>query len=372
MKLAVVTSSPTPYRDPVYDLIASRLQDDFRVFYCSGKEPVRDWQLDKRCHHHIFLQENYRAKKDGWNFIHNNPDVWRQLRAFKPDIVITTGFNPTHLYGWLYCLLSRKKHIAFVDTWAHSDSELTLVHRLVRKLVFKTSCAFLGPGERTAELYRSYGANPESIFQSHLCADTRIFNIYKPFAERTYHLMFSGQFHERKKPFFFVDVAEKVQQQLPDLKVLLIGNGPLKRQIIAALEKARINFDYPGFVQPAELPKYYADVKLFLFPTRLDAWGVVANEALASGTPVIVTPYAGAADDLVIDGRNGHIVELDSQRWADKIVELLSDEAKWSSLAENGLLSKEEFNYENAARGILAACAHAYPESPPNTATNTI
>ena len=63
---------------------------------------------------------------------------------------------------------------------------------------------------------------------------------------------------------------------------------------------------------------------------------------------------------------------LDSQLWADKVVELLSDEAKWSSLAENGLLSKEEFNYENAARGILAACAHAYPESPPNTATNTV
>lgn len=355
VKVAIISSTPTPYRDQVYDMIASKLGDAFKVYYCGSKEPIREWNLKRLNHNHAFLKGWNIRKKGGWSFVYFNFNVWKYLIKEKPQAVITTGFNPTHLFGWMYCLLFRKAHIPFTDSWSHADSVLTLIHLVVRKLVFTTSKAFLGPGKRTLELYQSYGADPSKFYQSHLAANTQIFSIYKSFQERTYDLMFAGQIHVRKSPLFFVEVARRVQQTFPNLKVLILGSGPKEKEMIHALEEANISYHFPGFIQPDDLPAYYASSKLFLFPTKLDAWGVVANEALASGTPVLITPFAGAADDLVLDGENGYVLDLEIDKWAEKITYLFNNPQKWQMLSMKGLTSKQEYNYENASNGIINA-----------------
>ena len=360
MKIVIVTAAPTPFRDPVHAMVSQFEGDEVTLIYCSYKEPIREWNLDSPIQNAIFLKENYIKKKDGFNFIHTNPDVLKHLKKINPDVVVTTGFAPTFLMAWLYATTHGKKHITFMDGWKHSESFLTKKHRIVRKMVYAKTHAFVGPGKNTAELYKSYGAKDEQIFISHLCANNENFTVYKGFEERQYDLMFAGRFHKGKRPFFFIDVATEIKKVKPDVSVLLIGGGPLEKEILQTLEERQINYHYPGFIQADQLPHYYSNARLLLFTTENDAWGLVANEALASGTPVLVTPYAGLIDDLVIEGHNGFIMDFAPKEWAQKCLRLLQDQDSWNDFSIHGLESVRPYNYYNAARGLFEACKYAY------------
>ena len=67
-----------------------------------------------------------------------------------------------------------------------------------------------------------------------------------------------------------------------------------------------------GRVEYSELPKYYAQVGVFVFPTYKDEWGLVINEALASGLPVIGSIYSQAVEELVAEGENGWLFKTDN------------------------------------------------------------
>ena len=360
MRIAIITAAPTPFRDPVHAMVSQFEGDEVTLIYCSYKEPIREWNLESPIQNAIFLKENYIKKKDGINFIHSNPDVFKHLKRLDPDVVVTTGFAPTYLMSWLYATTHRKKHITFVDGWKHSESFLTTAHRVIRKMVFAKTHAFVGPGINSAELYKSYGAKEEQIFISRLCANNELFTVYHGFEDRKYDLMFAGRFHKGKRPSFFIEVVSGIQQVKPNVSVLLIGGGPMEREVLQALEERNIHYHFPGFIQPNQLPYYYSSARLLLFPTENDAWGLVGNEALASGTPVLVTPYAGLVNDLVIDGHNGFINDFDAKAWIQKAHHLLSDRNSWNEFSLNGLKSVRPYNYYDAAKGLFEACKYAF------------
>lgn len=361
MKIVLVTNIPAPYRIPVYNLVARELGNNFLVIFCAKIEPNRHWDFEQFNFCHIYLKKNFRRLRG--SFVHNNLDIISELRRFRPDVVITSGFNPTFLYAWLYALLSGCRHVPMTDGWLLSESALSRMHKVVRHLVYRTSRAFIGASKKSLDLYRSYGVAESNLFQSHLCIDNKRFSTLAKTAVRQYDIMFSGQFIERKMPDFFVDVACKVTNMRGAIKVLLLGNGPLKEHVLKRLTDAGIEFTDAGFVPQKELPNYYSRAKLFLFTTNNDPWGIVANEALASGTPVILSPNSGAAHDLVIDRWNGFVLESKVDLWAEKVVELLSHNQCWEELHDNALKSVEEFNFDDAADGIVAAaewaCSHS-------------
>jgi glycosyltransferase involved in cell wall biosynthesis len=167
--------------------------------------------------------------------------------------------------------------------------------------------------------------------------------------------MFSGRIVEGKIPEYFVEVVNRLIVKRKKLSVLVIGNGPLREKFLTSLKSLGVDLYYPGFIKQKDLPYYYSKAKVFLFTTICDAWGIVANEALASGTPVFTTPYAGVINDLVIDGYNGYILELDSCAWASKINEVLDDKLLLDNLRRNAKKSIEKFNYDDAAKGIVQA-----------------
>lgn len=355
MKICLITNIPVPYRLPIFEILAKKLGNNFLVMYCAKSESNRNWDFNNFNFNYLFLNENVKAKNDGFNYIHNNLDIFSKLKKFNPDVVITTGFNPTHLYAWLYSKLFFKKHIPMTDGWLYSEKNLSQLHKFIRKFVFNTSNSFIGASKNSIKLYESYGVQRERIFQSHLCIDNKKFENSNKFNDRKYHIMFSGQLTERKIPFFFCDIVEKLSKRIDNLKVLILGSGPLEKEILAKLNNLKIDYTYPGFVSQEELPKYYSDSKLFLFTTKLDAWGVVVNESMASGTPVITTPYAGVINDLVLDSKNGYILDINIEKWVDKIETILLDEKLWNKLSFNAIEKVQEFNFENAAKGIIEA-----------------
>ncbi len=368
-KVVYVTAMPTPYREAIHERVSRSLDGDYHVVYCNMQEPNRLWKVEPAKYSKSFLKKSFfklvynigaektskasRRVRDKV-FVHVNFDVWPELNRLDPQIVITTGFNPTFLFAVVWCAIKRRKHISFTDGWLKSEEHLTFIHTFIRRLVFRWSSAFLGASRHSLELFRHYGCPERAIFQSHLCANN---DYYKGFigSDKKYDIVFSGQFIERKMPLFFAEVAILLKSMKPDLRVLLLGDGADRQKFIDALQNGGVDFDYKGYVSQVDLPAHYASAKIFLFPTEMDPWGVVANEACAVGVPVITCSNAGVANDLILNGYNGFVLTLDANLWAEHVMRLLGDNSLWNRFSRNALQKVQEYNYDAAAEGIMKA-----------------
>jgi glycosyltransferase involved in cell wall biosynthesis len=164
--------------------------------------------------------------------------------------------------------------------------------------------------------------------------------------------------------------------------LVLLGDGPER----AALEakRAEVGMDnailMPGFKQYDRLTTYYSLADSFLHVSRIEPWGLVVNEAMAAGLPVIVSKACGCASNLVLDGENGYLVAPDDlDEIADRLARLDDDPAlrarmterssaiiaEWgperfvAGATEAGLIAQQRGARPHSARGLLlAAVAH--------------
>lgn len=360
VRLAVVTNIPAPYRVPVYNRIASDPRICFKAFYASQREPDRNWDLGTFSHDHTYLEGRFLTLRG--RYIHHNPSVIQQLAEFEPDVVLTTGFNPTHLYAFAYAMRHGVAHVAMTDGTDISEAQLSMIHRWVRRIVYSQTRAFVAASEGGKRLFRSYGIGEDRLFLSPLCAnmDVRWDNVV-PLAPGA-DFIFCGRFVQVKNPLFAVQVALRTTQLLGRRTILLaVGNGPLEHELTAAAARHanEIEVRVCGFARQDELPSWYASARILLFPTSWDPWGVIANEACAAGLPVIVTPDAGVANDLIREGRNGFVRPLDVEDWARCAVDLLTDDAIYQRFSAAGRERVGYYSFENAAAGIIDAALSA-------------
>jgi glycosyltransferase involved in cell wall biosynthesis len=344
---------------PVYEHLSAEPGIDLKLFYCNGKEPDRAWDLAETAVPSHYLREKFVTFSG--RFIHINPDVWPALKSFKPDAVITTGFNPTHLMAIAYAWIHRARHITMTDGTLRSEKTLSLIHRIVRRLVFIGTRAFVGASDGSFDLYKSYGIEPQRMFKSQLCANNPAFlNQTTPLGR--FDFIFCGRFVAIKNPLFALEVACRTALKLGrKVSIVFVGSGELNEAMhhrALAIEDY-VEAYFPGFATQAELPQRYASARVFLFPTSWDPWGVVANEACAAGLPVIVTPEAGVAGELVVHGKNGFVLPLDLQAWVDAATALLQDEALYLRMSVASRNAVADYTYVNAARGLARAVRFA-------------
>lgn len=355
LRVAMITNIPAPYRQPIYALLAQEFDLDFLAVYCCGREPDREWNLSDASFAQTFLKGSFVSYRG--RYIHINPDIWSVLGSFKPDIVVTTGFNPTHLMAYAWARLHAARHVTMTDGTLESEAKLSTLHRWIRRYVYANTSAFIGASDGTMRLYRSYGIDSSVTFKSHLCADNALF-FNAPPQPKVYDFMFCGRFEAVKNPFFALDVARAVALRLGRrVSIVFVGSGGLEGEIriYAKTIEAEVEASFAGFARQEALPGWYGASRVFLFPTLWDPWGVVANEACAAGVPVLVSGVAGSAGELVRDGENGFVLPLDQERWTDAAIRLLSDESLYAAMAARCRERVGEYRYDNAARGIAQA-----------------
>jgi glycosyltransferase involved in cell wall biosynthesis len=359
-RIVIVTNGPAPYRIPALNELAALDGIDLHVVFCCRREPNRNWNLPAIRFNHTYLRE--RITTLGEKYIHNNPEVIPALKRLRPDIVITSGFNPTHLYAFAYARLRRIPHVAMTDGTYESERSLSRLHRWLRQLVYARSAAFLSASAGGKKLFASYGIADHRCFRACLCVENTRFPAALPNESRRFDFIFCGRLEPAKNPHFALDVALAVARKLKrKTHLLFVGDGseePGIRQR-AALCQESVATTFHGFASQEELPALYRSARLFLFPTRWDVWGVVANEACAAGLPVLVSPYAGVAGELVLDGQNGYIRDLDVRLWADRAVELLTRTEVQLAFGERSRALVSQFTFKHACDGIAAACRYA-------------
>jgi glycosyltransferase involved in cell wall biosynthesis len=360
-KLALVVNEPPPYRIPIFNRLAAFDHIDLKVFFFCHHEPNRFWNCPEMKFDHEFLRENIYTVNG--RYIHNNPDVVLALNRFDPDVVIGNGFNPTHLYAMLWTMLRRRTYVPMTDGTQQSEISLSKIHRWIRQFTYSRGLAFIAASQGGMALYQSYGVRRDRCYQSSLCTDNARFQAAPAIEPKRWDFIFCGRLEPAKSPDFSLDVAVRCSQRLGRrVSILLVGSGSMESELKQKAQQLNRHIDvhFAGFAKQEELPGLYQSAKIFLFPTKADVWGVVANEACAAGLPVLITPYAGAAGELIIDGKNGFIRELDADAWSDCAIRLLQNEKRREAFGKHSQLLVKPYDFDAAARGILEATMAAY------------
>ncbi len=165
-------------------------------------------------------------------------------------------------------------------------------------------------------------------------------------------LLFCGQMIHRKGIDVLLDAFEQIVSEGLEGELRLVGREADLPDLLAKLSpetRARVHYD--GFKAPEELPEVFGDADVFVLPSRYDGWGVVVNQALGAGLPVISTEAVGAAVDLVQDGVNGRVVPPgDVDALADALRYYLTDPERIITERDHSLRLAEDITPAAGAR----------------------
>lgn len=311
-KILFLTNIPSPYRVEFFNLLAKHCE--LTVLYQKKSSDERDekWRSQASKNYRSIYLKGKSVNTDSAICL----DVVKYLKKGIYDQVIICGIaSPTEMLAIEHCQLHGIPY-AIEGDGAFYEKGNALKEKLKHHLLSHCNMAFSTCHEHS-KYYMAYGVTPEKIHKYPFSSihEQDIIQVSQEdklamkkelgITERKM-IISVGQFIPRKG----FDLLLKASQSFDDeIGVYLIGGQ-------CTPEYAEILKDHPhrdhihfiDFLEKKELARYYQAADLFVFPTREDIWGLVVNEAMAYGLPVITTSRCNAGLELVQEGKNGYIV----------------------------------------------------------------
>lgn len=321
----IITNIITPYRIPLFNYISLQKDMKFKVVALAEMEDNRNWELKKGD-----IKFDYEVLP-GWHSfiwgkkrevaIHINKYVLKILRRFNPDVVITSGYDSlAYWQAFLYCKLYRKKFILWNGTTPLSAGSTRGIRSLLKYVIVRGADRYIAYGTKAKEYLEYLGAKSENIYISTNTIDTKYFqskvmkyrnkDSFKRDRKQypKYLLLYVGQLIRRKGIIQVLKALDSLSDS--EVGLMIVGSGPGENILKEFFKEKNIkNIFFEGLKQQEEIIKYYTIADLFILPSFEEVWGLVINEALASGLYVFGSKYAGASYDLIKKGWNGEIFD---------------------------------------------------------------
>jgi len=176
------------------------------------------------------------------------------------------------------------------------------------------------------------------------------------------YFLYVGRLISSKGVFDLLDAYGRIPADLrAKVALLFVGNGKERSKLeerAAAAQPGSVRF--LGFAQREQLAIYYALAEALVFPTHTDPWGLVVNEAMACGLPIIATDVAGCTPDLVRDGANGYVVpSKDVDKLMVALVAFALDPQLRPQMAECSVRLIQSYSPELCAAGLALTVGFA-------------
>lgn len=315
MKIAYLTNIPSPYRTVMMEAWAARLgrelSMELAVYFTDEGDQGRGWSTAAaRGVREERLPTIVRVPGYG----RLNRGLWRMVRD--NDVVMIGGFEQaSYLAAACLAWLMRRKVILLFDGFSpkrigRDPAPVTLVKRLTGN--FAHACFANGRVGREVML-RMAGARDEMIFNQYLSVSTcHIDRERQPDKDRLRAELglpagrpvaaFCGYLIARKRPDLILEAVAGLDERPV---VLFIGRGPRQEALERQASALGVEAVFSGFREGSDLARHYLASDFLILPSDDDPWGLVVNEAMAAGLPVIASDACGATPDLVIDGITG-------------------------------------------------------------------
>jgi len=320
-RVALLTNYIPPYRESLYKAIGSRV-GELRVFL-SSPSALKVGLVGPEGYE-VTVQKQFSLRRSSVHPVGFADtadvvlpfDTRRQLAKFQPDVVISGEFGFRSLQSALYCLRHRRCRLVLWATLSeHTEAGRGLLRQAARRWLFKRASAVFVNGQSGRRYVEGLGCDSNKVTEVPYTIPASAFRCKhaRPSDNQSIRLLYVGQLIQRKGILPFVENLNHFCLENPEIPVELTiaGTGPLTKLLKTQTLAGRGTIRFLGPVQYKDLPSVYANADLFVFPTLADEWGVVVNEAMASGLPVFGSIYSQAVEELVKDGVNGWVFRPD-------------------------------------------------------------
>jgi glycosyltransferase involved in cell wall biosynthesis len=384
LRLTIVETHPVQYLAPWFRYITQHCdQIDLTVVYAARPTPTQQavefrqpflWDTP--------LFEGYRSRvvresRPGDRFDSESysgldvPEIAGALLDTKPDVALIAGW---HSVTQMRAMTACRAH--GIPVLYRGDSHLgmrpgglkSLAWRVKTRALLARYSAHLAVGRRAREYLIANGVPPTRIYASPHAVDNHFFaataaphlaDSPRQAARRSYGLsaddfvvLFVGKLNGRKR---LSDAMDAVAALGASTVLLVAGDGDHHESAKAEGERVGARVAWAGFVNQRELGRVYAAADCLVLPSTRETWGLVVNEAMATGLPAVVSDTVGCAPDLIVPGETGEMFrggDVDDLVAALRRMRSDGGRARMAAACRARIANS---TYEQTTRGLAAA-----------------
>lgn len=363
-----------PYRLPIFEKLSEEFNLD--VLFTQRKTEDRKWKVSL---------EGYSFKSRVLKSLKIGPFLINYMLPFRllsdnHDIYLV-GENPETVFASfitsIYATLSRKSFILWSEVIKTDYSQrrcdsnafkqmFKLFYNkfliLYRRFLYQQTDAFIAYSRKAKEYLLENGVSKDKIFVGEQVmpkvflsraslrkSDTKF--------KKKRIILYLGYLNRRKGVNYLIQAYKKLS--INDSCLVIAGTGPDEGRL-KSLAKDEPNINFVGYVEHEEKANYYSIADVFVLPTLHDPWGLVINEAMYYGLPIITTDAAGASE-MVRKNKNGFIVKSgDSKELADSLRKLLHNDKLRKEMGQRSRQYKNAFDVNHGIKPFREAINNLY------------
>ncbi len=355
MKVLVLTNIPSPYRVDFFNELTKYCE--LTVLYERNNAKTRDanWLKADNIKFNIEYLKGIKYGED----LSFSISVLKYLKDKSYDIILISGYSSLTTMLAIRYLSKNKREFVFNCDGGLIKEDRKIVKKIKEYFISKPTY-WLSTGKSTDDYLQHYGANKDRIFRypftsirqdeimENKLKEDEINNIKNELGIKEQKVCISvGRFIYGKGFDILIKSAQFVDS---NIGIYIIGGNPTNeyKNLIESLKLNNIHF--VEFKTKVELNKYYKIADVFALPTRSDVWGLVVNEAMANGLPIITTNKCVAGLELIEDNKNGYIIPVDEYKiLAEKINEICSNQTLKEDMGKHNIEKIKKYTVENMA-----------------------
>lgn len=383
-RLAALTSHPIQSQVPLFRMLSEHSEIDLTVYFCDSfgaHQKTYDpgfgmeikWDIPLLDGYKYKILKNYSPRPNAglWGLI--NPGIVNELFKNRYDAIWMHGY--ANLSNW-FC---------FVGAWLtntpimmRGESHLMnyrpgwkkVVKKALLTGLFNKIACFLTIGTLNAEYYKHYGVSERKMFLTPYTVNNEFFSgkcnelkdqrselkAINGITPECPVILYAAKMIPRKRAMDLLKAYELMRNKTK-AALVFVGDGGEKGNLELYAKEHRLeNVYFVGFKNHTELPDYFSIGDIFALPSTDEPWGMVINDAMNFGLPIITTDMVGAAPDLVKHGENGFIYPVgDIDKLAGCLSRLIDDDELRGRMGKRSLDIISKWSFREDVEGILAA-----------------
>jgi glycosyltransferase involved in cell wall biosynthesis len=235
---------------------------------------------------------------------------------FKPDVINLTGYAEI---GTIVVLILAKvlgiktlmTNESIHSDRLHSFSVIQLIYNAYKNVLISLTDGFLSYGLKSNDYLYRFGVKKRQIHSYLNTFDRSKFHLYanRFYSNNVPYILFVGRLSEEKNIESLINLGRLFKNDNFNCQIRLVGDGSQLEIFKKIVFKEKLPLVFEGAKKWDQLGPIYESATAFILPSLNETWGMVANEALEYGLPVICSSACGCADDLIINGFNGLVID---------------------------------------------------------------
>jgi hypothetical protein len=367
MKIVVLFPIYGPYPYARLEAISNRCQVlnwQAKGIALAGSDTTYPWEIDTEKYNSEVMTVFPNKKLndiENWRLFYQ---VLTTLNEIKPDVLAICGYSEIGMLAALIWGIWHKKITVLMSASKEDDAPRSWLSELIKSQIINQFNAALVGGKPQKRYLIKLGMDPDKVFFGYNVVGNDDFQKDKlekfcsPL-DKSYFLAIN-RFVPKKNLVNLIKAYANYRQSQGNeaWNLVLCGDGELRLQLEKQVDELSIReyVHLPGFLQQEQILPYFAHAKCFIHASIQEQWGLVVNEAMAAGLPVIVSNRCGCFEDLVIEGVNGFGFNPENhEELTHLMIKVSSEKVDLELMGKASLKHIQKYSPDYFAQGLKSA-----------------